>query len=222
MRCSCRFENQGLKAGHKLIAGADEVGRGSMFGPVVAAAVILDLSKPRIRGINDSKQLTAEVREKLDVRIRRNALAIGIAAVDAARIDVLNVYHASRAALRDAVLQLDPRPDLILVDAVTLDLPFPADQRAIVHGDALSVSIAAASIVAKVYRDQLMRDWDAVYPQYHLASNKGYYTRSHMTALREYGVSPLHRKNYLPVAQHSLFPVVLEQDPENLELFPEE
>ena len=92
----------------------------------------------------------------------------------------------------------------------------------IIHGDALSVSIAAASIVAKVYRDQLMRDWDAIYPEYHLANNKGYYTREHMKALQEHGVSPLHRKNYLPVAQHSLFPIVLEQGPENLELFPDD
>src|SRR5262245_39542627 len=117
MRCTSRLENRAYAAGHRYVAGTDEVGRGSMFGPVVAAAVILDPAR-RIRGLNDSKQLSADVRQELDEKIRGQALAWAVAAVDAARIDLLNIYHASRAAMRAAILQLDPRPDLVLVDAL--------------------------------------------------------------------------------------------------------
>lgn len=222
MRCTSRIENRALAEGHRHIAGVDEVGRGSLFGPVVAAAVILDFSQKRIRGINDSKQLDSAVREKLDVKIRRAAVSCAVAAVDSARIDLINIYQASRVAMREAVTQLDPRPDLVLVDAVRLDLPFEVEQRALIHGDAQSVSIAAASIVAKVYRDRLMAEWDAVFPQYRLAKNKGYMTPQHLSALDEHGVTPLHRRKYAPVAAVSLFPLEAVVEQLSLELFHED
>jgi len=218
MPCTWRLEKRAYADGHRCVAGVDEVGRGALFGPVVAAAVILDPAL-RIRGINDSKQLEPEVREELDQAIRGQALAWAVAAVDAARIDLVNIYQASREAMRDAVLRLDRRPDLVLVDALRLDLPWEMRQRALIHGDARSVSIAAASIVAKVYRDRLMRDWDAVFPQYHLAQNKGYTTPQHLQSLEAFGPTPLHRKSYSPVAAVSLFPVLPEEQNLTLPLF---
>jgi ribonuclease HII len=165
---------------------------------VLAAAVILNPAK-RIRGINDSKQLTREERERLAVEIRLSAVAWAVASVDAAEIDRINILQASRVAMAKAVLALTPPPDLLLIDALRLDLPIP--QLAIIHGDALSVSIAAASIIAKVERDALMRAWDGEFPQYRLASNKGYSTPTHRAMLREFGPSPLHRLSYAPVAE---------------------
>jgi ribonuclease HII len=163
-----------------------------------------------IRGLNDSKQLDAETREELAPLIRERALAWSVAAVDAGRIDWINIYQASRVAMRQAVMALDPQPDLLLVDALTLDLAI--EQRALIHGDALSVSIAAASILAKVARDALMREWDAVYPGYGLASNKGYATPDHRAGLAALGATPLHRLSYAPVAAASLFPVPQPED----------
>ncbi len=196
LRCTLKFEKQAWDAGAHLIAGVDEVGRGSLFGPVVAAAVILDPSY-RIRGLRDSKLLPAERREILALRIREHAVAWAIAAVDAARIDQINIYQASRVAMRNAVLQLQPYADYLLVDAVKLDCEL--QQRAIIHGDALSASIAAASIIAKVERDRMMCEWDTVFPAYGLASNKGYSAPRHLAALREHGPSPLHRQSFAPV-----------------------
>jgi len=178
------------------VAGVDEVGRGSLFGAVVAAAVILD-PRHRIRGLRDSKLLPPERREVLAERIREHAIAFAISAVDAARIDQVNIYQASRVAMRDAVLSLQPGADHLLVDAVRLDCDLP--QRPIIHGDALSASIAAASILAKVERDRMVCEWDPVFPMYGLASNKGYSTPHHIAALREYGPSPLHRQSFAPV-----------------------
>lgn len=178
------------------MAGVDEVGRGSLFGPVVAGAVILDPGY-RIRGLRDSKLLPPERREVLAERIREHAVAWAIAAVDAARIDQINIYQASRLAMRIAVAQLSPAPDYLLVDAIRLDCD--QQQRPIIHGDALSASIAAASILAKVERDRMICAWDPVYPMYGLASNKGYSTPHHMAALREHGPSPLHRQSFAPV-----------------------
>src|SRR5262249_51554197 len=157
--------------GAKLVAGVDEVGRGSLFGPVVAGAVILEPGY-RIKGLRDSKLLDAETREKLAERIRQHAVAWAVAAVDVARIDQINIYHASLLAMREAIAQLSPVPDHLLIDAVKLDWQCP--QTNIIHGDALSISIAAASIIAKVHRDEMIRRWDPVYPEYDLASNKGY------------------------------------------------
>ena len=221
MPCTWRMESRAYAAGRRCVAGVDEVGRGALFGPVVAAAVILDPTR-RIRGINDSKQLAPEVREQLAESIRQQALGWAVAAVDAARIDVLNIYRASQVAMREAVLSLQPRPDLVLVDALRLDLPWDLAQRAILHGDACSVSIAAASIVAKVHRDQLMQEWDSVYPQYHLGRNKGYTTPQHLKSLAQFGPTPLHRKTYAPVAASSIFPVRQEEQELTLKLFAEE
>jgi ribonuclease HII len=196
LRCTLKFEKKAWAEGAQLIAGVDEVGRGSLFGAVVAAAVILD-SSYRIRGLRDSKLLKAERREILARRIREHAIAYSIAAVDAARIDQINIYHASRLAMREAVLALQPAPDYLLIDALRIDCNLP--QRPIIHGDALSASIAAASILAKVERDRMVTEWDPVFPAYHLASNKGYSTPPHIAALREFGPSPLHRQSFAPV-----------------------
>jgi ribonuclease HII len=181
------------------VAGVDEVGRGSLFGPVVAAAVILEPGY-RIRGLRDSKLLPAERREELALRIRQHSIAWSIAVVDSARIDQINIYHASRAAMRDAVLRLAPAADYLLVDAMRLDCE--QAQVPIIHGDALSASIAAASILAKVERDRMMCEWDAVFPGYGLASHKGYSTPKHLAALRELGPTPLHRQSFAPVWQN--------------------
>jgi ribonuclease HII len=196
LRCTLRYEKKAWDAGALLVAGVDEVGRGSLFGPVVAGAVILDRAY-RVRGLRDSKLLPAERREVLAERIKEHAIAWSIAAVDAARIDQINIYQASRLAMRIAVSQLAPAADYLLIDALRLDWDQP--QRAIIHGDALSASIAAASILAKVERDRMITAWDPVFPVYGLASNKGYSTPHHLAALREHGPSPLHRQSFAPV-----------------------
>jgi ribonuclease HII len=196
LRCTLNFEKKAWGSGAQLVAGVDEVGRGSLFGPVVAAAVILDPAY-RIRGLRDSKLLLRERREQLAERILRHAIAYAIAAIDAARIDQINIYHASRLAMLHAVQQLRPAPDHLLIDALRIDCELP--QRPIIHGDARSASIAAASIIAKVERDRWLRTWDPVFPEYGLASNKGYSTPRHIAALRKYGPSPLHRQSFAPV-----------------------
>jgi ribonuclease HII len=199
LRCTLRYEKKAWVSGAVHVAGVDEVGRGSLFGPVVAAAVILDPAY-RVRGLRDSKLLLPERREVLAERIREHAVAWAIAAVDAARIDQINIYQASRVAMREAVMLLVCKPDHLLVDAVRLDCQLP--QNPIIHGDALSASIAAASILAKVERDRMMCEWDAVFPAYGLASHKGYSTPRHLAALREHGPSPLHRQSFAPVWQN--------------------
>jgi len=199
LRCTLRYEKKAWESGAVHVAGVDEVGRGSLFGAVVAAAVILDPAY-RVRGLRDSKLLLPGRREVLAERIRDHALAWAVAAVDAARIDQINIYQASRVAMREAVTLLSCRPDHLLVDAVRLDCE--QSQTAIIHGDALSASIAAASILAKVERDRMMCEWDAVFPAYGLASHKGYSTPQHLAALREHGPSPLHRQSFAPVWQN--------------------
>jgi len=201
LQCTTAFEKAAWLAGARLVAGVDEVGRGALFGCVAAAACILNPAD-RIRGLRDSKLLTPDERETLAVRIRQRAIAWAVAEVDAARIDQINIYQASLLAMKLAVERLDPRPDFLLVDAAVLDFDCP--QKKIIHGDALSASIAAASILAKVHRDAILRDWDAVYPQYGLASNKGYSTPLHKRALQQHGPCPLHRQSYAPVALASL------------------
>lgn len=200
LRCTLNFEKRVWATGARYVAGVDEVGRGSLFGPVVAAAVILcenDDPARRIRGLRDSKLIPAEKREELDLLIRQRAIAWAIAAVDSARIDQINIYQASRLAMLHAVQQLAPSANHLLIDAVRLDCEIP--QQPIIHGDALSRSIAAASIIAKVERDRMVSAWDAVFPVYGLASNKGYCTPRHLAALREHGPSPLHRQSFAPV-----------------------
>ena len=209
LRCTLRFEKNAWASGAVLVAGVDEVGRGSLFGPVVAAAVILERGY-RIRGLRDSKLLLPERREVLAPRIREHAVAWAVAAVDAARIDQINIYQASRLAMREAVMRLQPAADHLLVDAVCLDCELP--QRAIIHGDALSASIAAASILAKVERDRMMCDWDTVFPEYGLASHKGYSTPQHLAALEKYGPTPLHRQSFAPVWSSPVEQVVFEFD----------
>jgi ribonuclease HII len=196
LKCTTRYEKLAWSAGAKLVAGVDEVGRGSLFGPVVAAAVILN-PEDRIRGLRDSKLLPADRREVLAARIRERAVAWAIAAVDVARIDQLNIYHASRLAMVEAVAQLVPLPDHLLIDAMLID--WNCSQTKIIHGDALSASIAAASIIAKVERDRMITAWDPIFPVYGLASNKGYSTPHHIRSLRQHGPSPLHRQSFAPV-----------------------
>lgn len=191
--CGWRFERAARRQGAKLIAGVDEVGRGSLFGPVVAAAVIFE-GEPGFRHLRDSKQLTASERAAWERRIQRRALAWAVAELDSGRIEVMNILQASRRAMLAAVAQLRPAPDFLLVDALRLD--WPGAQQAIIHGDARSASIAAASILAKEHRDRLMHAWDAVYPAYRLGQNKGYATREHRRAIARWGLTPLHRPSF--------------------------
>jgi ribonuclease HII len=196
LKCTQKFEKQAWASGAHLVAGVDEVGRGALFGPVVAGAVILDPAY-RIRGLRDSKLLPAARREVLAERIKQHCVAWAVAAVDSARIDQLNIYWASLEAMVQAIVQLEPRPDHLLLDAVRVQYDCP--QTKIIHGDALSASIAAASIVAKVERDRIIRQWDPVFPAYGLASNKGYRSPRHIASLKQYGPSPLHRQSFAPV-----------------------
>ena len=200
LRCTTSYEKQAWQAGACMVAGVDEVGRGSLFGPVVAAAVVLDPNY-RIRGLRDSKLVPRARREQLAARIREHAVCWAIASVDHLRIDEINIYHASRQAMAEAVAQLAPAPDHLLVDAMRLDCL--QTQTTIIHGDALSASIAAASIIAKVERDRMICELSAEYPQYCLAQNKGYCTAKHLEALREHGPSPLHRKSFLTWLEES-------------------
>jgi ribonuclease HII len=194
--CSSRFERAARKLGWSRIAGLDEAGRGALFGPVVAAAVILN-PKRRIVGLDDSKKLTAERRVELAERIREHAIAWAVAEVDAQRIDAWNIYQASRQAMTAAVQQLAIQPDYLLIDAMKLDVLM--EQKSLIKGDARSVSIAAASILAKTHRDARMEEWDAIYPLFGLARHKGYATPDHLEALRQYGPTPLHRHSFAPV-----------------------
>ena len=197
--CGWKLEKAAARCGFQRIAGCDEVGRGPMFGPVVAAAAILPLGC-RIPGLNDSKQLSEAKRNELDVIIRAKALAFSIAAIDVETIDRINIRKASLLAMRTAVQQLGVEPDYLLIDGCdTIDWPCP--QESVIHGDGTSYSIAAASILAKVYRDRMLVELDAVYPGYGLAKHKGYCSREHRAALDRLGPTPLHRKNWSPVMQ---------------------
>lgn len=193
----------------------DEAGRGSLFGPVMAGAVILN-PRRRIVGLDDSKKLLPERRQELAERIREHAIAWAVAEIDASRIDAWNIYQASRQAMVAALSRLNPLPDYLLLDAVELDLPI--EQKALIHGDARSVSIAAASILAKVERDQKMEEFDQIYPQYGLAQHKGYCTPEHLDALRRHGPTPLHRFSYAPVRESRCWATGAVQEPLPLEL----
>ncbi len=215
--CSSRFERTARKLGWTRIAGIDEAGRGALFGPVVAAAVILN-PKRRIVGLDDSKKLVPERRTELAERIRLHAIAWAVAEVDAQRIDAWNIYQASRQAMTAALEQLTIRPDYLLIDAMVLDVL--VEQKSLIKGDARSVSIAAASILAKTYRDARMLEWDAVYPQYGLAAHKGYATPEHLEALRRHGPSPLHRYSFMPVRNAGCWAASAVQEPLPLEIWP--
>lgn len=182
--------------GYLRVAGADEAGRGSLFGPVYAAAVILNPDAP-VAGLADSKVLTPERRQRLADEIRTRAAAWTVASVDAMDIDRINIYQASRLAIRRAIEGLRPAPDFLLIDALTIDLDLP--QEGIIKGDSKVASIAAASILAKTGRDAWVEGADHDYPGYGLARHKGYPTPEHLEALSRLGPSPLHRRSYAPV-----------------------
>ena len=196
IRCVSSFERAARERGFLLVAGVDEVGRGCLFGPVFAAAVILDPAKP-IRGLRDSKVVDATMRAELAEQIKVRAIGWATGGADAYEIDRINILQASRLAMRRAVEALPTRPDYLLVDAVRIDLPI--EQEALIDGDARCRAIAAASIVAKVHRDACIEQWHAVFPNYNLASNKGYATPDHRRALREHGPTLLHRFSFEPV-----------------------
>jgi ribonuclease HII len=202
-RCGRVYENEARRAGYRVVAGLDEVGMGALCGPVLAGAVVLG-ERFDTRGLDDSKRLTARQREALSERIRAEAEAWAVGAAEADEIDRLNVLRAAHLAMRRALAALRARPDFLLVDGRPVP-ELPAPQRAIVKGDALSVSIAAASIVAKVARDALMREADGAFPGYGLARNKGYGSEAHRAALRELGPSRLHRRSFELVRQGWLF-----------------
>ncbi len=206
--CGWALENAARRRGALRIAGLDEVGRGPIFGPVVAAAVILPKGCS-LQGLTDSKQLTERQRNVFDAEIRACAQAFAVAAVDVETIDRINIRHASLLAKRKAVEQLAAAPDYLLPDYLLIDgcdtIDWPCSQQAVVKGDARSISIAAASVLAKVFRDRLMVELDAAYPGYGLARHKGYCSPEHLAALNRLGPTPLHRKSYAPVAQRMLF-----------------
>lgn len=199
LRCGDYYERVALKIGHRWIAGLDEAGRGCLFGPVFAAAVILSPERP-IPGLDDSKRLSADRRVELAVLVRERAVAWAVASAEASEIDRINILEASRLAMRRALARLSVPPDYLLVDALRLDAGI--DERALIHGDARCQSIAAASILAKVDRDALMEDYHSRYPVYGLARHKGYGTPEHLRALVEYGPTPEHRHSFAPVRQH--------------------
>jgi ribonuclease HII len=189
-----RFENRARESGYRIIAGIDEAGRGPLAGPVVAAAVILPSGYEHPE-INDSKKLSARQRERLCEIIERDAVSIGIGVVEAHVIDSVNILQATLVAMRDAVLELSPSPEYLLIDGRnTIDLAL--HQEAVIRGDSLSLSIAAASIIAKVSRDRLMEMYHRQFPQYNFLQNKGYGTREHREAILKFGRSKIHRRSF--------------------------
>lgn len=191
------YEHEAWARGHEIVAGVDEAGRGPLAGPVSVAAVILphDLCLPKL---NDSKKLSAKVREELFDEIQAKAIAVGTALIDAQTIDRVNIYQATINGMYEAIFSLQPEPQEVLIDAVPLE-NLPMASQSIIKGDAKSASIAAASIIAKVTRDRLMDEYDKIYPQYGFAQHKGYGTAQHIEALKKYGPCPIHRRSFEPV-----------------------
>ena len=190
------YERLAYKEGASFIAGVDEVGRGPLAGPVVAAAVILPKNIEDL-GFDDSKKLSASKREEIYRLIQEKAIAIGIGIVDADIIDQVNIYQSSRLAMQQAVSELKIQPDYLLIDAMKIDVNTP--QIGIIKGDAKSISIAAASIVAKQVRDQMMQEFDELYPGYDFSNNAGYGTPKHLEGLKTKGICPIHRKTFAPI-----------------------
>ena len=190
------YEKECYARGMELIAGVDEVGRGPLAGPVVAAAVILPKAC-KIPGLNDSKKIPKYKHKEIYEAVLQNAIAIGIGIKDNHVIDQVNIYEATKLAMMEAIGRLDPQPQHLLIDAMKLDLPI--SQTSIIKGDANSLSIAAASIVAKVTRDQMMEEFDREYPGYDFAQNAGYGTAKHLAGLDKLGVTPIHRRSFEPV-----------------------
>ena len=193
------YERLAYQEGANFIAGVDEVGRGPLAGPVVAAAVILPKNIEDL-GFDDSKKLSASKREEIYRLIQEKAIAIGIGIVDADIIDQVNIYQASRLAMQQAVSELKIQPDYLLIDAMKIDVNTP--QIGIIKGDAKSISIAAASIVAKQVRDQMMQEFDELYPGYDFDNNAGYGTPKHLEGLKSKGICPIHRKTFAPIKDY--------------------
>ncbi|MDI6452588.1 ribonuclease HII [Peloplasma aerotolerans] len=191
-----QYENELYNQGLKYIAGVDEAGRGPLAGPVVAAAVILK-KDAKLKYVNDSKQLTEKQRDLALIEIKENALAIGIGISSVDEIDRINIYRAAREAMLSAIYQLKIRPDFLLIDAMPMEIDIPF--KSMIKGDTLSVSIAAASIVAKTTRDAYMIEMDKVFPQYNFKQHKGYGTKEHLEAIKTYGITPIHRKTFKPI-----------------------
>ncbi|MGH7260683.1 MAG: ribonuclease HII [Nitrospiraceae bacterium] len=193
------FETEARRCGYRLIAGLDEAGRGPLAGPVVAAAVILP-RRCQLAGLNDSKQLTEAERERLYGEIRERAVGIGVGLSTEREIDAMNILEATRLAMSRAVQSLPSTPDYLLLDAIELSAVL-IPQRAIIKGDTLSVSIAAASVIAKVTRDRLMDDYHRQYPQYNFQAHKGYGTAEHLRLLAAHGPCAIHRRSFRPVGE---------------------
>ncbi len=188
------IEEELYKKGIKLVCGVDEAGRGPLCGPVVAAAVILK-EGDKIEGVNDSKKLSEKKREQVYDRIMQNALAVGIGMSDVDIIENINILNATKLAMKQAISNLKIKPEYVLIDGnqmINIDI----DGETVVHGDAKSESIAAASIIAKVTRDRMLIDWDKEYPEYGFAKHKGYGTKAHVEAIKKYGLSPIHRPSF--------------------------
>ncbi len=211
LRRLLKYERELWDCGHELIAGVDEAGIGPMAGPVVAGAVVLPRGY-KLRELDDSKKLDEQIRRRLAAQIKEDAIAWAVGIAEIEEIDRLNIYHAGLLAMRRAVERLQTKPDFVLVDARTIP-GCSAPQRGIIRGDALSASIAAASIIAKTTRDAVMIDLDREYPGYGFAAHKGYPTQQHFHALRKLGASPVHRRSFRPVSE------VIENEPVQESLF---
>lgn len=192
----CEHELVAREQGFQLIAGIDEAGRGPLAGPVVSAAVILK-STSYIEGLNDSKQISESKRNSLYASIFEEAISVGIGMIESEEIDQINIYEATKKSMLMAVRDLKKEPDILFIDAMKLHSIYP--ERSFVKGDAISISIAAASIIAKVTRDQIMLDYDRQYPEYGFKKHMGYGTKAHLDAIRKYGPCPVHRKSFEPI-----------------------
>lgn len=190
------IERQLVRQGFKMIGGIDEVGRGPLAGPVVAACVVLPADF-QLLGIDDSKKLTESKRDEYFDYIKQNALSIGIGIIEANEIDRVNIYEATKKAMLSSIAEMPIKPDYLLIDAMKLDTPYPS--QSIIKGDGKSISIAAASIIAKVTRDRMMKELHSRYPFYQFARNMGYGTKDHLLALDKHGITPFHRKSFEPI-----------------------
>lgn len=189
-----KYENEAYEKGYKFVCGVDEAGRGPLCGPVVAAAVILS-KDAHLEGVNDSKKLSEKKRENLYDEIMTNAVAVGIGMSDVDVIEKINILGATKEAMKEAINNLSIRPDYVLIDG-NQDINIDIDRQTVISGDALSESIAAASIIAKVTRDRMLREYDKAYPEYGFAKHKGYGTKAHIEAIKEHGLTPIHRPSF--------------------------
>lgn len=189
-----KYENEAYEKGYNYVCGVDEAGRGPLCGPVVAAAVILD-KNAHLEGVNDSKKLSEKKREKLFDDIMEKAVAVGIGISDVDMIEKINILNATKEAMKEAVSGLSIKPDFVLIDG-NQDIQIDIDRATVISGDALSESIAAASIIAKVTRDRMLKEYDKEYPEYGFAKHKGYGTKMHIEAIKKYGLTPIHRPSF--------------------------